>query len=376
MERDRVPEEWFEVAVRFPDVSRCRSLDLYRVAVNDPEIGKGRPSAVAALDPRSGLRVVHSPAREHRPNDHPPSPPAPAPGSCIVCEGKTTQVIDVADLSEGKTFINFNHFPLVYPLMTAPFREISRTGPSRQSTGIHLLQWTSSLHDRDLHNMPPEDIAVVLSRLAALESTLYRGGGGMPEVRDGRHGHVAIIKNVGRNVGGSVAHGHQQIVHTNIRPLALGLDRDYELKVGEAFAETLCRHSPDALVVRDYGDWFRTLVPWYMRRPLEMAIVCQKAGVKDLEDLDEEGTFALAAALRDAAEAVTGLMPQMGREVAWNLLFHNGIAEGLYVELLPYTQEWGGYEGLGICLCSGSPEASVDAIRGFLKARDEGENAP
>ena len=38
-------------------------------------------------------------------------------------------VIDVADLSEGRTFVNLNHFPLVYPLMTPPFREIRGREP-------------------------------------------------------------------------------------------------------------------------------------------------------------------------------------------------------------------------------------------------------
>jgi len=214
--------------------------------------------------------------------------------------------------------------------------------------------------------MPVEDIAIVVARLAALERTLYGGGDGMPEVRDGQHGHVGIVKNVGRLVGGSVAHGHQQIAHTNVRPQALALDAVFERRTGEPFAGMMLRQNPESLSIREYDGRFRLLVPWFMQRPLEMMIVGEWPGVRDLCDLDDGGRVALARALRDAAEAVTTLMPAMGREVAWNLTVHNGIAGGLYVEILPYTQERGGYEALGISLCAGTPGSSAERVRGYL----------
>jgi len=366
MADQEVSRDWLDGAVRFRDISEHRSIDVYRLVAQDPEIQKWRPDSQVSVDPRSGLRIIYSTARERRPHDHPPAPPPP-PGECVVCAGKTSDVIDVADLSEGVTFVNLNHYPLVFPLMTPPFREIRGREPKGQGTGVHLLQWTSSLHGRDLHNMPPEDIAVVVSRLGALEDTFYQGGEGMPEIRDGQHGHVGIVKNVGRLVGSSVEHGHQQIVHTNVRPLALALDAEFERRTREPFSRMLLRKNPESLTLGDYDGLFRLLVPWFMQRPLEMMIVCRKRDVRDLCDLDGEGRLALARALRDAAEAVTTLMPAMGREVAWNLTVHNGISDGLYVEILPYTQERGGYEALGVYLCAGTPATSAERIRAYLE---------
>ncbi|MEN8150476.1 MAG: hypothetical protein ABFS86_11680 [Planctomycetota bacterium] len=353
--------------VRFEDVSRVQSIDLYRLVAQDRSILEARPESRISVDPRSGLRIVHSPAREGRPHDHPPAPPPPASGECIVCAGNTSAIVDVADLSEGKTFISLNQFPLVFPLMTPPFRELRGREPKGQGTGTHYLQWTSSVHEHDLHNMPVEDVAVVVARLAALEDTLYRGGEGMPEVRDGQHGHVGIVKNVGRLVGGSVEHGHQQIVHTNVRPLGLALDAEFLRRAREPFTAMLLRKNPESLSIGDVDGRFRLLVPWFMQRPLEMMIVCLDPDVRNLRDLDEAGRAALAGALRDASEAVTALMPGMGREVAWNLVVHNGIAGGLYVEILPYTQERGGYEALGMALCAGSPKTSAERLKSYLQ---------
>ena len=351
--------------IRFEDVSKVNSIDLYRLVAQDPKILAARPDAQISVDPRNGLRIVYSPAREGRPHDHPPAPPPP-PEECIVCAGKTSAIVDIADLSEGRTFVNLNQFPLVFPLMTPPFREIRGREPKGQGTGIHFLQWTSSVHGHDLFNMPVEDIAIVVARLAALENTLYRGGEGMPEVRDGQHGHVGIVKNVGRLVGGSVEHGHQQIVHTNVRPLGLALDAEFLRRAREPFVGMLLRKNPESLTIGDYDGRFRILVPWFMARPLEMLIITLDPEVRNLSDLDETGRTALASALRDAAETVTTLMPSMGREVAWNLTVHNGVAGGLYVEILPYTQERGGYEALGMALCAGSPTTSAERIRSYL----------
>ena len=62
-------------------------------------------------------------------------------------------------------------------------------------------------------------------------------------------------------------------------------------------------------------------------------------------------------------------MPERGREVAYNLVFHNGVAGGLYVEVLPWMQERGGYESLGLGLCEGTPESAAERVRRFLRER-------
>ena len=46
----------------------------------------------------------------------------------MVCQGETTGIIDVAELSEGVTFINKNLYPALYPFMRSSPRR-SRPTP-------------------------------------------------------------------------------------------------------------------------------------------------------------------------------------------------------------------------------------------------------
>lgn len=358
---DKVPDEWLIANADILDLSDSDAAALARSVTGDPDIVPWRPESRIAVDPRTGLPVVFSPARARRPHDHPPSPPPP-PEVCVVCAGRTTKVVDIAPLSQGKTFINSNLFPVVYPGGGGDETTVAR--------GAHLLQWVSTEHDVDLHNIAPADLAIVLERLGVLEDSLYRDET-MPEVGGGRRGHVIVMKNVGRLVGGSVEHGHHQIVQTSVRPRALGLDADFLAARGEPFATFLLRESPDDLIVRDYDGRFRLLVPYFMPRPFDMTIVPLAPGPVDLRDLDGDERLALARALRDAAAAVTAILPEIGREVAWNLAVHNGIAGGLYIEVLPWSQERGGCEILGLNLSEGWPPDVAARVRAFLDEERE-----
>lgn len=355
----RVPEEWLRRAAKIPDLAAATGEDLRRLVAADEDVAAWKPEARVVLDPRSGVRTVFSPARARRPHDRPPPPPPPLT-ECLVCAGKTTDVVDVAPLSGGhSTFVNLNLFPVVWPFDGGGAGEL---GPT--ANGLHLLQWVSTDHEADLDNLDPADGAVLLERLGILEERLSSIGS-FPETGPGRRGHVGIMKNVGRLVGGSIVHGHQQIFATNVRPLALERDAAFCEREGEPFASFILRETPDDLRIAE-RDGVVILVPPFMARPLDMMIVVADPAVADVRDLDDRGRLALATALRDATRTVVSLMPRHGREVAYNLTFHNGIAGGLYVEVLPYTQEQGGCERLGLNLCQGSPESSAAEIRAFL----------
>lgn len=44
-------------------------------------------------------------------------------------------------------------------------------------------------------------------------------------------------------------------------------------------------------------------------------------------------------------------MNKLHKELSYNLLFHIGEIGGLYIEILPYTQQMGGFEHLGAYTC-------------------------
>jgi hypothetical protein len=57
------------------------------------------------------------------------------------------------------------------------------------------------------------------------------------------------------------------------------------------------------------------------------------------------------------------MLPKMGREVAYNVLVHTGPGTGIYLEFLPFTQETGGFEQLGLWVCQGDPETAAEILR-------------
>ena len=334
------------------------------------EIADSLPDGICQVDPRDGTPVLFTSARARRPHDNLPEPSSEprAERVCAICQGNTTGVVDVADLSEGSTFINKNLYPILYPF------EAGNVGHSwvqgQTAYGFHFVQWTSSLHDRGWHNMPPADCAIVMQRLAALEKKLLTDSQGFSSAepwgdRPGYHGFVSIIKNYGHLVGGSLAHDHQQIAFGNILPRRIRDDARFERERGETFSAYLLRENPSDLIIQDYGPAV-LLTPYFMRRPYDMLLLVKDGGKKHLYELDEAEIAAVAEGRRDAIRAIRAIMPAIGRETAYNVVVHNGPGAGLYFEFFPYTQEIGGAEHLGLFICQGNPKSTTDRIREYL----------
>jgi galactose-1-phosphate uridylyltransferase len=295
----------------------------------------------------------------------------------VVCQGKTTGVVDVADLSEGFTFINKNLFPILYPAQTPAPTDWGDPGeyPSGaegfDASGFHLLQWTSSLHDKDWHNMPQLDRVVVMKRLAALEKMLLSSptgairAGQTPADEPQPPGFVSIIKNYGHLVGGSLLHGHQQIGFSNVMPRRVGDNWRFKQRTGRTFSAYMMGKNPAELLIRDYGPAV-LLAPYFMRRPFDMMLLIKDVSKSYLHQLSDAEITAVADGWHDALRAIMWLMPSIGRETAYNVITNNGPGAGLYFEFLPYTQEIGGFEQLGLFVCQSNPRSSADQIREFL----------
>jgi galactose-1-phosphate uridylyltransferase len=342
--------------------------DLAHLFRTEPGVAPYRPTGSHTTDPRNGERVLFHPARARRPHDNRPVPPSSPEQICLVCQGKTTGVVDVADLSEGFTFINKNLYPIVFPLNSRREEAEPDEAPGSAARGLHFLQWTSSHHERDWHNLPRADRLVALNRLAALEGALL-GHAPALSARSGARGpsqgFVSIIKNCGRLVGGSLTHGHQQIALTNLAPRRVEENRRFEVEQGEPFIAHLMRENPKALLVRDYGPAV-LMVPYFMRRPYDMILAVRETDRRYLHELTPKEREAVAEGWGDALQAIHTLMPALGRELAYNVLTHNGSGAGLYFEFLPFTQENGGFERLGLSVCQASPAEAAGQIRSLL----------
>jgi len=357
------------------DIATLSFPELVTLFREEEGISRFLPDGVYQIDPRNGDRIIYNSSRARRPHDYQPLPVSTSEQECIICQGKTTGIIDAADLSEGFTFINKNLFPILYPLEINRSDQVIGEGDQetrgRKSYGLHFLQWTSSQHDKDWHNMPLSDRVIVVQRLAALERKLLPGSkeflppSESGEDPDGYHGFVLIIKNHGRLVGGSLAHGHQQIALSNVMPRQMRDNWRFERERGETFSTYLWRENPSELAIKDYGP-ATLLVPYFMRRPFDMILLVKETSKKHLHELTDAEIVAVAEGWHDAIRAIRLIMPEIGRELAYNVIANNGPGAGIYFEFLPYSQEIGGFEKLGLFACQGSPKSAAVRIRELL----------
>lgn len=338
------------------------------------------PDGICQVDPRTGDHILYSSARAKRPHDlAAKTSEILKPGEtvkCPVCAGETTGVVDVAELSEGFTFINKNRFPILHPHAEGTDHHVYHpadrklTPDAKIAVGLHFLQWTSSLHDVDWQNMSAEDRVIVMKRIAALEKGLLKDLSGiLPETMnddDPVPGYVSIIKNYGRLVGGSLAHGHQQIAFSNVMPRKIHDNYRFKKEHGEPFSAFLLRENPEELVVRDYGPAI-LVVPYFMRRPYDMILVVKDTNKRHLYQFDDEEIRAIADGWHDAIKAMLTIMPLIDREPAYNITVSNGPGAGIYFEFLPYTQETGGYEHMGLYICQGKTSHAAEQLRDIIK---------
>ncbi|MBG0786500.1 MAG: hypothetical protein H0S79_15490 [Anaerolineaceae bacterium] len=349
-----------EAITQSGDISQLSLDQIKALFLDEASIAEFAPDGVCHVDPRNGDRIVYNSARARRPHDNRPTTPGTSVDetgeNCFICQGKTTQAVDVALLSEGFTFINKNLYPILYPHHREPTAPIqSMPGSTQDVLGYHFLQWTSSYHDKDWHNMPSGDRLIVLQRLAALEKKMMVNSDTF----------VSIIKNYGHLVGGSLVHGHQQIAVSNIMPNRFEQDRDFQKKAHETFSTYLLRENPPELTIRDYGPAI-LLTPYFMRRPYDMVLLIKDPQKSYLHSLTEDELNAVSDGWRDAIRIMLSVIPRIGKEVAYNVTTHNVHGGTLYFEFLPYTQEMGGFEHLGLYLCQGNPKECAQIARELL----------
>ena len=126
--------------------------------------------------------------------------------------------------------------------------------------------------------MSSDDLIVVMKRLSVLEKTLLTTSlDAMPSLEKygdhpGRSGFVSIIKNSGSPVGGSIEHGHQQVVFSNLMPRRVQENLKFKLDRGVYFSEYVLQENPPELLVREYEQAV-LIVPYFMRRPFDMLLI-------------------------------------------------------------------------------------------------------
>ena len=368
---DRLPEKLLREILVGQEIETLSVTDLLAYFMKETPQNRTPPSFRFSVDPRSRESIIYNPARAKRPHNYSDESikKKTRRDSCPICAGETTGIIDLAQLSDGYTFINKNLFPVIQPPALSRSDQAADRNPL---WGFHLVQWSSSVHDQDWHNMAEEDCVIVMSRLAAVENKLLCVAREIKEKllpgreQSGDGPYISLIKNAGSAVGGSIEHGHQQVLVSNLAPRRFLENQKFELENGTTFSEHLQVSNPNELLLRDYGGAV-LFVSKYMRRPLEMVLALKDTKKSYLHQLDESELLAVSRGWMDGTHVIRKLMPDYGKEIAYNIVAHNGPGAGLYFEFLPYTQEQGGFEQLGLAVCQADPLRTAEQIRVVLE---------
>jgi len=365
-----LPKDKAQKLCDFTNISDVSAHDILDSLMNEEDIRKFTPDGECRIDPRSGLRILYSEKRAKRPHDNLPPARKKQVDPCPVCEGNTTRIIDMHPLSEGFTFINKNLFPILYPekihYKDFDFHNPSLTFEPGPAYGFHFLQWPSNRHEMDFENMPVEDSRIVLERLSLFEAIMLHsdidGLASTSAYETPPHsGFSGIIKNYGHLVGGSLSHGHIQIAFTNIMPGVIADDINFRDSHNETFIQFFSRGNPENLTL-EKREHFTATVPFFMKRPLQ-TLIYYNGGEDYFHHIPHPHLDDLADLLKKNIASVINIMKAIGREPAYNIIFHSGPGCEFYIEILPYTQETGGYEHLGLFVCQGSARSTTDMYR-------------
>ncbi|MBN2527524.1 MAG: hypothetical protein JXR76_14110 [Deltaproteobacteria bacterium] len=373
-------KERLDALIQCKDVTTADYAQIVDWVKAEPGISQFAPDGICRIDPRNRRMTIYNAARSKRPQDNRSAkPPEPVASSkpCPICEGKTTRPIDVASLGRGFTFINKNLFPCFFNAGEEATRAVTPQNELQMDAGVpvgnHYLQWTSTVHDHDWFNMDVADLTIVLERLGAFETHLLTASKEqMPATSEwygvaNTHGFVLMMKNFGAAVGGSLAHGHQQVTHSNVISKSAYENWLFRKQQGISFSKYMQQVTPESLKLMDLGEAMLA-VPYFMRRPMGAMLFVKDDSKTLLSELTDSERVATVTGIRKMVRLYHRLMPALCRDVAYNVLFHTGPGAGIYVEFLPYTQETGGMEQLGLWVCQDTPDGTATVLREYLAA--------
>ncbi len=357
------------------DIESVPFLDILDNINGDQLLKKFSPDGICQIDPRNGNLVIYNSARAKRIHTTTESEAKLQKNEfCPICDGKSSEIFDLVKHSDGFSFINKNIYPIFHTIDKLPkenpdyFLHQDLEHKGRASYGFHLLQWTSSIHDNDWHNMPCNDALISFQQLAKLEKVLlsqptnFMSRSEMKINESKISGYVSIIKNYGAAAGASLTHGHQQIAYSNILPQRFFNNLRFKKRHNKSFSSFMQDENPKNLLVKDYGA-VTLIVPYFMKRPLDMILLIKDSSKRYLHQLNEEEKVQVSLAIQEATHCIIQLMEVMDTQPAYNMIVNNGPGCGLYIEFLAQTQKMGGYEHIGLYVCQANAKQIAMQLR-------------
>ena len=357
-------EELIQIAKDYhpnPSTWEC----VAKVIKSEESIEKNKPN-YAIRNPLTGKIIVYDNSRLKRPENHGKNL------ECQICNGNTTLVV-LAGEGYPAPFINLNMFPYFHPNTTPLDEEDILIGGS-------FLEFLTTEH-KEIHQISYEEHDSCLKLMKQFENDLgTKITYGIKE----HPGHFSIFKNTGKNAGASLEHGHYQITFTNELSSSMLKDSGYLHTKRETFAKHIQNKAKEQnLIIKDY-DSVQTIVPYFARIPLQ-AMIILKENVERIADIDNKILKDLSRATIDLTRCLYYLMPGLGKELAYNTIFHTGSLNGalkdnsvfktgspigslgrMYLEFSPFTQIYAGLEKIGIDVCQLDPKTSAKIYRNTI----------
>lgn len=335
-------------------------------------------------DPIQKRWVIVATERARRPSDFAIERDEKSNGNCPFCygnEGTTPPEIQAfrtkgtePDTEGWKVRVVPNKFPA---LRIEGENERAARGQYDRMNGIgaHEVIIETPHHDKDLADLPVEDVALVLQmyreRLLDLQN-------------DPRFRYILVFRNRGSSAGASLAHPHSQLIATPVTPRTVSMELEsarshYSLKERCIFcdiiAQELEEHSRIVAADSDFVSW----CPYASRFPFEVTLAPRLHG-HDFGTMDDEMLTRMARHLQEVLKRIKKSL----NDPPYNYMLHTAPAYHLkprrsgywstiemdwhwHLEILPRLTKTAGFEwGTGFYINPTPPE---DAAR-FLREVD------
>jgi UDPglucose--hexose-1-phosphate uridylyltransferase len=238
--------------------------------------------------------------------------------------------------------------------------------------GAHEVIIETPDHEKDLADLPVEDVAAVLRMYRERIIDLQR---------DLRFRYILIFRNRGSAAGASLEHPHSQLIATPVTPRTVSVElqsaRDhYALKERCIFCDIIAQElgNQTRIVAKDAD--FVTWCPYASRFPFEMAVAPLHHDA-DYAALDDGRLFSLARHLREVIRRMKASLD----DPPYNFLLHTAPSYHLlarrpgywstieqdwhwHIEILPRLTKTAGFEwGSGFYINPTPPEDAARFLR-------------
>lgn len=332
-------------------------------------------------DPIQKRWVIVATERARRPSDFNVERDEKGNGNCPFCDGnEATTPPEIRAFREGQSKPDTEGWrvrvvPNKFPALRIEGEtERAARGQYDRMNGIgaHEVIIETPHHDKDLADLPVDEVALVLQmyreRLLDLQN-------------DPRFRYVLVFRNRGSSAGASLAHPHSQLIATPITPRTVSIELDsarahYSVKERCIFcdiiAQELDQHSRIVAADEDFVSW----CPYASRFPFEVTLAPRRHG-HDYGTMDDAQLTRMARHLREVLRRIKHSL----NDPPYNYMLHTAPCYHLmprrpgywstieldwhwHLEILPRLTKTAGFEwGTGFYINPTPPEDAARYLR-------------